>query len=144
MATLAASASTPLGWKYAFLLPIDCLYVRTVDDSERTDYWRVQGRNILTDIQAPLAIAYTRDLTIDPLTGVNVTGGERLEFDALCADAVAMRLAARIAKRITGSDSTADMMMSKYLDALRTAISIDATEQRLPPLEEPGYLEAGY
>lgn len=144
MATLAASADTPIGWKYAYLLPVDCLYVRTVDDSERTDYWRVQGRNILTGIQAPLTIVYTRDLTIDPITGVNVTGGERLDFDALCADAVAMRLAARIAKRITGSDSTADMMEAKYLDALRTAISVDATEQRLPPLEEPGYLEAGY
>jgi hypothetical protein len=49
-------------------------------------------------------------------------------MDALLAHAVAMRLGAAIAFRLTQQQSNVDRMFKLYSDALRSARSVNATE----------------
>ena len=103
--TLTADATEPsFGWTVSYVLPVDCLRVLDLNDlHEFSDppRWQIEGRSLLCD-QIEAHIRYiTRDA--DPT-----------HYDALFVAAFAAKLAASIAKKITGSDSTAGAQLAEY------------------------------
>ena len=102
--TLTASEEPSFGWTNSYLLPADCLRVLDLNDlHEFSDppHWQIEGRSLLCD-QMEAHIRYiSRDA--DPL-----------QYDALFVAALAAKLAALIAKKITGSDSIAGAQLAEY------------------------------
>lgn len=128
-AELAATAVPPLfGYRYRYPLPRDCLFVRGINQPRHLYTWEVAGDAVETDAPAPLQVTYTRDMTIDPATGADVTAGAQMPVDPLCGLTIAMMLGSVMAKRLTGADSTSGMLRQKADEALRVARSIDAMD----------------
>ena len=103
--TLTADADEPsFGWTNSYVLPVDCLRVLDLNDlHEFSDppRWQIEGRSLLCD-QMEAHIRYiSRDA--DPI-----------HYDALFVAALAAKLAALIAKKITGSDSIAETQLGEY------------------------------
>ncbi|WP_439813981.1 hypothetical protein [Zavarzinia sp. CC-PAN008] len=103
---LPALATAPaFGWARAFQLPRDCVQPRQIgdwpaDDAQFSDRWTQEGRTILSNAAAPLALVYTRDVT-DPD-----------QMDALLRRALAVKAAERLALALTG---TAEMQQAMGL-----------------------------
>jgi hypothetical protein len=121
MARLAANVVEPMwGYSFAYPLPSDpfCLRVlRLRAEAEQDLHWRLQGREIVSDIGAPLDIVF-----IGRPSNVGV-------LDPLLVDAIAHKLAADAAYVITQSDSAVSRMVQLYERALRDAKRVDAREQ---------------
>ena len=73
---------------YQFTLPKDCLRVLDVECTE----WKMQGRRILAS-RAPLRMSYIADIE------------DAEQFDPLFMDALATRLAEKLAMPMTGNQS---------------------------------------
>ena len=118
-AVLAADVTPPAwGFLYAYNLPVDCLRVVTIDGELRyAGTWRIEGRQLLTDMGAPVRIRYIRRLTDPGMIG------------PLLADAIAARLAAHIAFAITNSTTQAQQMQALADQMIRRARQVDALEQ---------------
>ena len=129
---LAADALTPAwGFARAFPLPIDCLRVLTVaPEPGPQPHWIVEGRAILTDAPAPLAIKYLRRLT-DP----NL-------FDPLLSEALAARLAVELCEALTQSNTKRQMLVNDYDAIVVRARSADAQEGVPPALAESPWVTA--
>lgn len=134
----AAAAKPAFGWARSFPLPVDCLFVRQVDDGLYP--YEIEGRSVLTDGDGPLRLIYTRDLTIDPATGREITSGEVLAVDPGVANAAAFRIAARVARKLTGAATAAAEMRDLYRAALNAAAAYDAMEAKVPARTESEYL----
>lgn len=118
-ASLAAETTAP-AWGFAkqYVLPVDCLRVIEIQDDVTIDIpWRVEGRRILTDQSGPLNIRYVRQI-VDPS-----------EFDALTADALAVRLAMDTCRAVTGSTSDLQTLGQLFQLRITEARRIDAKEQ---------------
>lgn len=116
-ASLPALTTAPAwGYAYAYQPPADFMAFANLQDD--IDY-RFEGGLILSDATPPLALRYIQRVTD--------TG----RFDSLFVEALACRLAAQVAKRLTGSDTAQQTMMTAYNQALGTAKGVDATEN--PP-----------
>ncbi len=116
-ASLAADAVTPTwGYAAAYTLPTDpyCLRVWRLADS--TTEYRIEGRKLLSDAGAPLALLYIARIA-DP---------ER--FDASLTVAMAAALAAEIAFRLTNSRTAEEAMQKWFEKTLARARSADAQE----------------
>lgn len=115
-ASLPASAARPaFGFANAFDLPPDCLLVRKVDACSGLR-WEVEGRQVLTDAAAPLAIRYTARIT-DPGA-----------FDTLFVDALATRLAADLCVQLSENTSRAQSLFQLYQGKIAEARDRDAQE----------------
>lgn len=114
--SLPAEGTAPaFGFSAQYPLPTEpyCLRVLRLEDAAVT--WKIEGRKILTDAGSPL-----RGLYIGRI-------GEDL-YDALLTHAIAMRLGAAIAYRLTNSQTQVERMNRLFQETLREARSIDAQE----------------
>lgn len=127
-AEVAALADEPVwGYAYKYALPSDCLKLleiygaivhanlhdyRTVDSLP----YRLEGGNILTNLEAPLQIRYIKRVTDTEL------------FDVSFVEALACRLAAEVAEELTESGSKVEMAWKLYERAIIEAIRANALE----------------
>ena len=125
-AALSALVAVPASGPYTsqFALPADCLRVLMVGDSypgiDLQDYrqdptnadYSIEGRNILTNLPAPLAISYMAQVT------------DTTQFDACFDIVLAAKLAWKCCERITQSVDKRKLAITEYkaglLDALRS------------------------
>lgn len=115
-ASLPALAEPPAwGFARAYELPADAVRLWRVEDEGLAD-WRLEGRRILTDLGPPLRILYLGRLD-DPGA-----------LDPLMGEAIAARLAADLAYRMTGSVSLGSQAWSLYQAKLAEARRVDAQE----------------
>ena len=116
-ASLPALATSPtFGFGNAYELPPDCLFVRTVGETDDCA-WVVESGALLTDEGAPLKITYTRAVT-NPAS-----------FDPLFAETLAVRIASEIAVSLTESVGKAQALWQVYLQKLVEARRRDAQER---------------
>lgn len=106
---------------HRYRLPDDCLAVRQLWDDPAADYV-VEGRDILTNLSAPLRLKFTRTIAPDAM-------------DALLFGAVAAQLAYDMAPHLTESTTLTDALRARAEQALRTARAVDASEG--VPVEVP-------
>lgn len=116
--SLASDSTAPLyGYDYKYQLPVDCLYIREVTDTDGglITNWKRIGQFIHCDENA-LLLGYTKQIT-DPT-----------ELDPLLAESIAARLAMEIAYRITKSNPIADRCAVIYAAKITAAKFNDAEE----------------
>lgn len=123
-AALAANAQAPaFEYAAAYDLPSEpwCLQVRSVYLGER-DMWKVEGRQILTDVGSPLQIVYTARVT------------DVAKFSPLFIDALVSRVAAAAAVTLSESKSKAQDLWNVYLGKINEARRRDAQEGQPDPM----------
>lgn len=117
-ASLPASADIPpYGFAASYLLPDDCILVRTVHN---TKIWEIERRHILSNAAPPLMITYTA-LIQNPK-----------EFDVLFTDALTTRLASDLAVRLSANLTRAQQLHTLYLAKLAEARRVDSLEGNAP------------
>lgn len=127
-ASLPALAQAPaFGYTRQFQFPADCLRVIQVGEfdlgpdltdyrSAPTELFSIEGRAILTNLAAPLAIRYIHRIED---TGL---------FDACFVETLASRLAYECCFRITQSDSGRQLAWADYRNSLSEARRANALE----------------
>jgi hypothetical protein len=130
-AQLPASTDIPaFEFDYIFPLPSDCLRLTFIGDyyvgADMSDYrgapsdiYTIEGRNILTSLDAPLNVKYIRRVTDTTLFAPNFVS------------TFASRLAVMLAEPLTQSDSKRMRAEDAYKKELSIAIRANAIE--LPP-----------
>lgn len=127
--SLPADAAAPTwGYARAFQLPADPYCLRVWALSNTAAEFKIEGRKLLTDEPAPLALVYIRRIT-DPE-----------QISPWCARAISARLAARLAFRIVNSTSKASEVKEWAQAELRAARSIDAQEGSADEIEVNTFL----
>ena len=136
-ASLSAEGTTPSwGFDYQYVLPAGpdpeyCLRVLGLEGEDVTDIrWKVEGRRILTDEGAPLAIHYLARIE-DPTL-----------FDPLLDAAIAARLAWSIAFPLTKSNSLLAELRDEYRGIIAEARRADAQEGTADPMTGSTWLES--
>lgn len=133
-ASLPAMATVPLSGPYTqqYQMPQQCLRILMMGDAypavdlsdyrsgPTTDDWVIEGGLILSNLPAPLSIAYIQQVT-DPT-----------RFDASFAFMMACRLAGTTCFRLTNSNSMKQDVMAEYKQARKDALRSGAME--LPPV----------
>ncbi len=112
--TLAESNATAAGsvTPYQFTLPTDCLRVLDVECSE----WKMRGRHILSTC-SPLRMSYIADIE------------DAMLFDPLFTEALATRLAEKIAMPLTGNRSLRQELNQEfYKSILPRAATVNAIQ----------------
>lgn len=129
-ASLAKSAVAPTwGFANSFELPADCLRLLEVENPAGYPY-RVEGREIVTDLGAPLQIIYTAQIT-DPV-----------EMDVLFRQAFAAALAADIAEAVTGTSTKVEEMIAIRDAKMRASKTPDGQENSPREIEASEWLDA--
>ena len=129
-AELAENATEPaFEYAHAYDLPSDCLIVRSIFEGE-TERWVVEGRQILTDMGAPIYIKYTRRET------------DTAQFDPLFVEALAARIASDIAIQLSESVSRAQGLWQTYQAKLIEARRRDAQEGQPEQFPQGSWLDA--
>lgn len=130
-ASLAALLTTPTwGFGTEYQLPADCLRVVQVSDMflsvSTTDYrgsqehpFQIEGRKILTDLDAPLKIRYLKRVTDTTL------------WDAMFVQAFACRLAHDACEKLSQNTTKKQSLAEQYTAAVIAAAGSDAIEN--PP-----------
>jgi len=102
---LTRLAEAPLfGWSAQYMLPADCLRVLQVngyEETQREGRWEVEARRLLT------SSACAKMKYVSRVTDCNL-------FDALFVKALALKLAAELAKPLTGSGQLAGDLLTEY------------------------------
>jgi hypothetical protein len=132
-AQLAASVTAPLFTKStSFPLPSD--FVRLLSPDPEVNYndidWQIEGRNIITNEDAPLEIRYIYDVT-DPN-----------EMDPLFREAFSMRLAEVLAEEITQSNAKKADARIAYEEAIAEARKANAFERSAQEPPEDTWITA--
>lgn len=136
-AELSAEVTAPIfGFTKSYVIPGDCLRVRVVHGAGATWYmdsmsleaeprvpFQIEGRRILTDLDAPLRIEYTFDETVIPNWSANFTM------------MVGVRLAEIIAYDLSDTASLTDRLTQRYYNALQRAVL--ANECQMLPRRQP-------
>jgi len=110
------------GFDYRYQLPTDCLYVRTLIDAEGESYaditneYQIEGRELHTDV-TPCAIRYTKKVS-DPG-----------QYDSQFVEAFALKLASKIALKLSGKQQLENSMLQQYLIVLQNAKGLDGQER---------------
>jgi len=133
---LSAAVDAPSwGYTYQYPLPADCMRVVQVDDvwvipgysdfigGPDEEPFKIEGRNIVTDIGAPLKIRYLKKVT-NPAT-----------FDACFVESLATDLAVEACEAITQSNTKKDGLKDDRRQSILEAIRANAIE--LPPTAQP-------
>jgi hypothetical protein len=127
---LAANAVGPeWGFDNAYTLPVDCLRLLEPSNDGNLQYI-VEGRNIITDIGAPLNIIY-----IKQVTDVSV-------MDVAFRNALAAALALDVAESFTGTAAKVDQAAAIYKQRLIDARFPDGQEGSPSHVESSEWLEA--
>jgi hypothetical protein len=104
-AVLTQLSTAPLfGWAAQYALPTDCLRVFQLNSYEVQEYpdmWEVEGQNLLTD-ETTANVKYVARITNADL------------FDPIFVKALATKLAADMAKTITGSNTITSELVTEY------------------------------
>lgn len=141
-ASLPALAAAPAwGFERQFLLPTDCLLLDWVDGAGRSEYladflpdstspFRVEGRNILTDLEAPLLIRY--------ITKVN----DPNDWDPCFLNAFAARLAYECCDAVTGSEPKRRALWSEYQDEIANARRMSAIQNAPSSIPDGSWVES--
>ena len=127
---LPALAEAPaFGWRHQYLLPADCLRVleagpwppAVMDDyiAGENRAWLLEGRNILSNQGPPLNLIYLRRVT-DPVF-----------YPPPFVEALAAKLAVRMAERLIGAASKRELAWREYDMAVKQAKRLNAIQ--LPP-----------
>jgi hypothetical protein len=119
----------PFEFANAYDLPADCLLVRSVFDGE-VEKWVVEGRQILTDMGAPIFVKYTALVTD--------TG----QFDPLFVEALSARIASDICVQLSESVSRAQGLWQLYQMKLIEARRRDAQEGQGEQFPRGGWLDS--
>ncbi len=120
------AAQYPSGWAYQYPLPGDCLIVATLNDNPLTgpvEEWEVIGINLYTNEDHAVIkyVQYNEDTTV---------------YDAMLANCLTLKLAARIATRRRQDDvNIAAALEAKYQDALHKARQKNAGERTVRRFE---------
>jgi len=134
-AILAAISGTNLtGFDYRYQLPVDCLYVRNQIDAEGETYtditsnYKIEGREIHSDL-SPCAIKYTKKID-DPA-----------QFDSQFVEALALKLASKLAVKLSGKQQLEAGMIQQYLIVLQNAKGLDGDESQQQHVPETFWSE---
>ena len=129
---LAADDEAPAwGFTKAYTLPEDCLRVlRIENDEDASIVWKIEGRKILTDEDAPLNIQYLA--RIEDVT----------QWDALFAETFSAALAVEIAAALSESESIVRRLAEQAERAVREARRNDALEGTSDELPEGSWIDA--
>lgn len=130
---ITSDADLPAGyendeWAYAHSLPSDILRVLTLDQEEP---WKVEARKIFTTY-TPVMIKAIKQVTDTTL------------FSKTFEEALAYKLAARIAYAITQSATIVEAVTKQAEEALRNARSFDAQESSLDVVEAEDFINVRY
>lgn len=116
------------GFKYYYQLPADCLFVVSLESG---DYFKIEGRKLLTDSSAANIIyVFTQD--------------DSTTYDAQLSAGFSYLLAAELAPGITASQSESDRLRKIGDDKISFAKSSDAIEAREPNTKFRKWLSAKY
>lgn len=136
-AQLAALADAPLfGFGYQYRLPSDFLRLIQIGQFlvyPRTDtrgLFSIESGSVLTDLQAPLNIRYTRRIT-DPNA-----------MDALFREVFACRLAIESCETLTQSSTKRQAAWAEHDRAIADAIRVNAIERPSQPVGDDTWLES--
>ena len=130
-ASIAADAAAPVwgDWK-RYGLPNDCIRLIRDDETGVDVDWKIEGLYILSGDASPLQIRYLARIT-DP----NL-------FDALFADAFAMKLGIDICEDVTGSTSKKESIKDDFDAAIAEARRTGAIEKQAQAFPEDSWLAA--
>jgi hypothetical protein len=113
----ALLASPAWGFSFAYQLPADCLRVLAVNaDDPFCHPWKVEGRTVVTDREAPITILYLRRLDDSGF------------FDPMLVSVIAARLAMELARPLTSDSAIRKQMEDEFKERLRAARSADGQE----------------
>ncbi|PVX84349.1 hypothetical protein [Paraburkholderia unamae] len=136
-AQLAELAAPPLfGFQHQYRLPSDYLALIQIGQflvyprGDTRGLYSIEGGNILTDIDAPLAIRYTRRIT-DPNA-----------YDALFVESFACRLALECCEALTQSQTKMQSIATQLSQALSDANRANAIERPSQPIGDDTWLES--
>jgi hypothetical protein len=127
--SLAALAGAPgWGYMYRYQLPVDLLHLIQVNDfyfrgTKQQTPWTIEGRELLTNIAAPLKVRYVRRITDTTL------------LDPLFVEVFSCKLAMESAEALTQSPQKRQLAQQEYEFAVKEAIRQNAIE--LPPDQLP-------
>jgi hypothetical protein len=130
--TLSQLATPPVfGWAFQYQLPEDCLRLFELngwDVARRPGFWEIEGRVLLTN-EGEAQVRY-----ISRVTDCN-------KFDALFIEALALKLASKIARPINGSAEMSGEFLTEYEKVTGgRARRTDAFEGR--PLRAPAWMQS--
>jgi len=136
-ALLPALASEPLfGYQLQYQLPSDFLRLIQIGDfliyprPTTQGLYSIEGGKILTNLDAPLPIRYTKRVT-DPNA-----------YDALFVEAFACRLAAEACEAITQSATKKKAAWTEHERAIAEAIRVNAIERPSQAVLEDTWIES--
>jgi hypothetical protein len=105
------------GFAYTYQLPAECLRVIALqDDVLYSQPWRIEGNQLLCNVGAPLRLRYIAQVT------------DVSQWDAMLAEAIALKLAANIAFTVTSNAGLAAQMFQEAQAAHAEARRMDARE----------------
>jgi len=132
---LAQNSTAPIvEYDHAYALPSDCLRVLkihngTTDSIASALDYKLEGRNIVTDIDTVFAIYIALDT--DPNN-----------YDTYLRESISHQLAADLCYAITNNATLANQYMTRADERLREARFIDATENSLGTIESSEFTNA--
>jgi len=117
LSTLGAplSQSPAHGFAYAYQLPPDCLRVQRLGGPGDDIVWKRFGREVHTDVTPGPDLSYTALIRTE-------------DMDPACANAVAFRLSALIARKLTGSATQSNLANALAEQVGAIGASLDASE----------------
>jgi len=132
----ALSTAPEFGYARAFQLPTD--WLRTLQVGQFPVYPRpdsrglfsIEGRQILTDLGAPLALRYI------------ARPESTLQYDALFIEVLACRLAAECAEPICQSTTKAQAKWQEYASAVQVAKRANAIERPSQAIADDTWMES--
>jgi hypothetical protein len=138
--SLAALVSTPeWGFEFEYQLPADCILLlqvgeyfvdrtaanyRDADDSP----WMIEGRKILTDLDAPLSIRYVGSVA------------DTNDYDAMFTEALIAKLSMEMAEPLTQSATKRQLAKADYDSAIRLAIRSNSIENPSMSLPDSSWI----
>lgn len=133
-AVLSRLAEAPaFGWAWQYQLPADCLRILQLnghDVSKREGRYEVEGGRLLTN-DDECAVRYLRRVEDAAL------------FPPLFVEALALKIATRLAKPLTGSTSEVERLLTEYERITKPlAMRTDALEGR--PAVRPAWVESDF
>jgi hypothetical protein len=143
---LAQDVDVPtFGYTFQYTLPSDPYCLRVLEFSNGSLHYPydnmqnrrggpafvIEGRKLLTD-EGTAKIKYIARVT-DPN-----------QYDVLLTDCIAAKLAAEIAYAVTGSNTVVELAATLYIEKLREARFVDATENAVMRLEASDFIESRF
>ena len=124
---LVQDAERPrFNWAFSYALPVDCLRVLQMNEwdmTRRSQAWEVQGRKLMTNAESAW-IRYIRRIT------------DCNAFDSLFVEALALKLASKIATPLNGSLTMSQAFVTEYVKITgglaRRTDAFEMREERLP------------